>query len=46
MFTTLARIAAAPFAALMRLLRASGQLHPLVFCFTPHEEPYQTHRPY
>lgn len=39
MFARLARTAAAPIAALMRLLRSSAQLHPLVFSVTPCDEP-------
>jgi hypothetical protein len=44
MFKHLSRIATAPFAALMRLLRASAERHPLVYCLTPHDE--TTQRPF
>jgi hypothetical protein len=48
MVTTAYRIMTAPIAALMRLLRASAELHPLVFCLSPHDEQvsYQSNRPY
>ncbi len=47
MVTNVYRILTAPIAALMRLLRASAERHPLVFCLSPHDEQISPlNRPY
>lgn len=38
MFTSVGRLLSLPFAALMRLLRSSAHMHPVVFSFCPLEE--------